>query len=115
MNLIDEATTSTLIGTLVGGVLAASEANRLNTGTTAALLGLTAARLNALKASLKRGEVVNIRVGVFLRARQFLNSIDAAREAGVLPASSTRGAAQTNVLAWYGMEPYQEQAEPETE
>lgn len=103
MKLITDEQAGALTGALLRGYLKACEDNRLNATTAGAIIGVSATRLGSLKKSLAEGDPTGVKLGVFLRAKQFLASIPDATEAGILPAKAQRGAAQEAVLAHYGL------------
>lgn len=101
MTLITDEQTAALVRRLLCQYIERCEELRLNQSTAATLLGLSTTRLSQIRKGIREDAPAAVSTGVFLRAKQFLASVDEARDAGVLPASSKRGEAQAAVLAYY--------------
>lgn len=103
MKLITDGQVDALTGALLRGYMKACEDNRLNATTAGAIIGISSTRLGTLKKAMVSGDPIGVKIGAFLRAKQFLASIPSATEAGILPAKSQRGKGQDAVLEYYGV------------
>lgn len=104
MSLITEQQAAALARGLLLEYLDQCTAARLHLGTAASLLGVSRTRVGSIKKALAEARPLGVSLEVFLRAKQLLDKFPAAREAGVLPATAQRGAAQDAVLEWFGID-----------
>lgn len=104
MKLITDDKAARLVRALTVRYLDTCDEQRVNRGTAAKLLGMSRTRLGQLEKAVRSDDDAMVNLGVFLRLKQLLqDGYPAAEEAGVLPAPSNRGNAQTAILEFFGL------------